>query len=136
MIMFRFIILLLLWLPALSFAQHLPEKDPKNENVFLRAEVMPSFPGGEQAMYKFISSNLKYPLAAAQNGIEGKVYLSFIVDAKGKIKEITALRENDPDLRKEAIRVIRSMPDWTPGMQDGAPVDVRMSLPVYFKLSE
>lgn len=128
-------ILILLVVPYLSSAQQLPEKDPKNENIFIRTEEMPEFPGGPDAMYKYLSANLKYPESAFEQGIQGKVYLSFIVTTKGEIKEVEVIRGVQSDLDKEAIRVVKSMPVWIPGKQDGVPVTVKFTLPIYFNLN-
>lgn len=122
--------------PCYLFSQSLPEKDPKDENVFIRVEVMPEYPGGEKEMFGFISKSMQYPDYALEHGIEGKVILSFIVSDEGKIKEVKVLRGVDATLDAEAVRVVKKMPDWIPGKQNDVPVDVRFTLPVYFKLTE
>ncbi|MBL7923652.1 MAG: energy transducer TonB [Bacteroidia bacterium] len=133
--MFRFIALFLLTLPLAAFSQRLPEKDPKNEHVFVYTEKMPVFPGGEEALYDYIKTHLRYPDSLAGKNIQGKVYLTFIVSEKGKISDVEVLRGVQRDLDQEAVRMIQSMPDWIPGEQSGVPVKVRFSLPVYFKLN-
>ena len=105
------------------------------DSVFEVAEVMPEFPGGTQALFKFISGNLKYPQNAIDGQIEGRVVLQFVVDKAGKVNNIQVKRSIDPALDQAAIDVLRALPDWKPGMQDGQPVNVRYTLPVNFKLS-
>lgn len=93
---------------------------------------MPEFPGG--SANDFIVKELNYPVGAKESGIEGKVYLAFIVNAKGKLVRWSP-RGVHPELDKEAIRIVKAMPDWMPGSQDDVPVDVRLTLPFYFKLN-
>lgn len=96
-----------------------------------------SFPGGLQALFTFISENLRYPAQAAENGIEGKILVQFTVNKDGKITDPKIIRPVDPDLEAEAIRLVRSMPDWIPATDDSdAPVSSVMTLPVNFKISE
>lgn len=106
-----------------------------SDSIFEVAEVMPEFPGGTQALFKFISENLKYPQNAIDGQIEGRVVLQFVVDKAGKVGNIQVKRSIDPALDRAAIDVIRTLPDWKPGMQKGQPVNVRYTLPVSFKLS-
>jgi len=98
------------------------------------AEVMPTFKGGLQAMMKFIQKNLKYPRSAKQMGIEGKVFIKFIVNYEGKVVNIEVVKGIYDDCDKEVVRVIAMMPEWKPGMQNNMPVSVRMILPIKFKL--
>lgn len=105
------------------------------DSVFEVAEVMPEFPGGTQALFKFISENLKYPQNAIDGQIEGRVVVQFVVDKAGKVGNIRVVRSVDKMLDQAAIDVVRALPDWKPGMQDGQPVNVRYTLPVSFKLS-
>ncbi len=107
--------------------------DPEGE-VFVVVEEMPSFPGGEAAMQAFIKKNLKFPQIALENGIQGRVICSFVVDGKGHITGAEVIRSVDPNLDKEALRVINLMPDWKPGKQQGKAVRVRYTLPVVFRL--
>lgn len=97
-------------------------------------QVMPNFPGGMNALYDYIGKNLQYPASARESGIEGKVIVSFTVEKDGCISDIKILRSLDPDCDEEAIRLIQSMPAWTPGKQGDKPVRVRMNLPIVFKL--
>ncbi len=109
------------------------EYDPDGE-VFMFVEEMPGFPGGESALMKFINDNLRYPQLALENGISGRVICTFVIDGRGKVSDIQVIRSVDPNLDREAIRVISMMPDWKPGKQRGKPVRVRYTLPIIFKL--
>ncbi|HIZ25858.1 energy transducer TonB [Barnesiella sp. An55] len=104
------------------------------DSVYEVAEVMPEFPGGTQALYQTIAQNLKYPQNAIDGHIEGRVVLQFVVDKEGKIGHIQVVRSIDKMLDQAAIDVVRTLPDWKPGMQDGQPVNVRYTLPIAFKL--
>ncbi|MFT4169231.1 MAG: energy transducer TonB [Dysgonomonas sp.] len=109
------------------------QEDEPNKR-FEHVEQMPQFPGGEAELMKYINNNIKYPPIAAENGIEGRVVVRFVVEKNGKVSDINILRSVDPSLDKEAARVIRSMPTWIPGMQNGRNVAVYYTLPVLFKL--
>lgn len=111
------------------------EAESGNE-IFMTVETMPEFPGGQTAMMEFIASNMKYPVTAQENGIQGRVTLSFVVDVDGSITDIEVVRGIDPALDKEAIRIIKSMPKWKPGMQRGKPVRVKYTVPVTFRLEK
>lgn len=102
--------------------------------IFIIAQDMPVFPGGYAAMLKYLSENTKYPSAAKEAGISGTVYISFIIDAEGRVTSVNVLRSVSGGCTEEAIRVVSEMPRWTPGLQRGKPVKVRMSLPVKFVL--
>ncbi len=97
-------------------------------------EQMPQYPGGNTELLKYISSNLHFPVVAAENGIQGTVVIRFVVSATGKVSQVTILRPLDPSCDKEALRVISSMPDWVPGKQNGKTVPVYYTVPVRFKL--
>jgi len=117
----------------------LPEKsveetDPNEPDFFLIAEKMPEYPGGEAALRNYLAGNTVYPKIARETGISGVVYVSFIIEPDGSISNIRALREVPGGCTEEAIRVVREMTGWTPGMQRGKAVRVCMNLPVYFKL--
>ena len=107
----------------------------KNDMVFDVVEVMPQFPGGQIAMLKYIMENIKYPKQIMEEGIQGRVTVSFIVEKDGRVSNVRLLRSVQSALDKEAIRVVKSMPKWTPGKQNGKPVRVRFNLPVMFKLN-
>jgi protein TonB len=111
------------------------EKKPVEENkVFTAVEQMPQFPGGEEALMKYIQSHLKYPPVAMENNIQGRVVVQFVVTKTGKIGEIKVARSKDPDLDKEAVRVVKTLPDFIPGKMNGQAVAVWYTLPITFKL--
>jgi protein TonB len=106
---------------------------PKQDNqVFMIVEQMPQFPDGDVAAY--LSSHIKYPVVAQENGIQGRVICQFVVNQDGSIVDVVVVRGVDPSLDKEAVRVIQEMPKWVPGKQGGKPVRVKFTLPVNFKL--
>ena len=107
----------------------------KNDMVFDVVEVMPQFPGGQIAMLKYFMENIKYPEQAMKKGIQGRVAVSFIVEKDGSISDVKPILSVHPLLNKEAVRVVKSMPKWTPGKQNGKPVRVRFNVPVMFKLN-
>jgi protein TonB len=104
------------------------------EQVFTVVEQMPQFPGGEAALMKFLQSHINYPPMAAENGVQGKVVVRFVVDKTGRVGEVKVVRSVDKDLDREATRVCKSLPKFTPGRQNGHPVSVWYTLPVFFKL--
>lgn len=111
------------------------EEDTTDENyIFSIVETMPQFPGGDSAVMEFIKNNLIYPENAKENGVQGKVIVSFVVETDGSISEVTVVRGIDPELDAEAIRLIKSMPKWAPGTQRGKPVRVKYQIPVRFQL--
>lgn len=111
------------------------EKKPVEENkVFTAVEQMPQFPGGEAELMKYIQKNLKYPPVAMENNIQGRVVVQFVVTKTGKIGEVKVARGKDPDLDKEAVRVVKSLPDFIPGKMNGQSVNVWYTLPITFKL--
>ena len=104
------------------------------EKVWDVIEQMPQFPGGEMELMKFLGNNIKYPVIAQENGIEGRVIIGFIVSKTGLISDVTVLRSLDPSCDREAVRVVKTLPKWIPGKQNGENVNVRYTLPVAFKL--
>jgi protein TonB len=112
------------------------EEKPKEvkEEVFRSVEQMPQFPGGEAALMKYLQSHINYPPMAAENNVQGRVVVQFVVDKTGKVGEVKVLRSVDKDLDKEAVRVCKSLPKFTPGRQNGQAVSVWYTLPVTFKL--
>ena len=109
---------------------------PVNKNsVYDVVEQMPSFPGGISGLRTYLNQNIRYPAEAQENCVQGRVVVSFVVGKDGHISDVTVLRSVDPSLDKEAIRVIRNMPRWTPGKQRGEPVRVRYNVPVSFRLN-
>ena len=112
-----------------------PEEEEEEEVIFVVVESMPEFPGGQQALFKYLSENVKYPVIAQENGIQGRVICQFVVNKDGSIVDIEVVRSGgDPSLDKEAVRVIKSMPKWKPGKQRGKAVRVKYTVPVNFKL--
>ena len=112
--------------------RYFPEID--HSKAYDVVEKMPSFPGGQNRLMEFLKINMKYPLIAEDNGIEGRVIVQFIVKADGHIENVRIAHSVNPLLDKEAIRLIKAMPRWEPGMQGGEKVDVRYTLPVTFRL--
>lgn len=110
------------------------EEDAEANTIFTVVEQQPEFPGGEAALMAFIKKNLKYPAFAAENGIQGRVTLSFVVEKDGSVTDIQEMRSPSEDLTKEAKRVVSAMPKWKPGKQRGKPVRVKYVLPVTFRL--
>ncbi len=111
------------------------EDKPEVENkVFDVVEQMPSFPGGPSALNQYLSNNVKYPVVAQENGVQGRVVVSFVVERDGSITDVKVVRSVDPSLDREASRVVSSMPKWIPGKQNGSPVRVKYNVPVSFKL--
>jgi protein TonB len=108
---------------------------PAVEEIFTIVEQMPEFPGGAASMMKFIGNNTKYPAVARRMGIEGTVFVSFVIDTEGKISEVNAIKGISPDCDKEAVRVIQTMPPWKAGKQNGKPVKVRFVVPIKFTLA-
>jgi protein TonB len=103
---------------------------------FVLVEQMPKFPGGENAMFKYISDNIVYPKAAQKSGIAGTVYIFFIIDKKGNVTSTEVRRgvKGGEELNAEALRVIKEMPQWEPGYQNGKPVSVQLTVPIKFTL--
>lgn len=101
---------------------------------FVVVEQMPSFPGGDAALMKYLSDNIRYPVIAAESGIQGRVILQFVVNRDGTIVDIEVVRSIDRSLDAEAVRVVSNMPRWTPGRQRGRTVRVKYTLPVNFRL--
>lgn len=120
-----------------DIAVNTPPPAPKEEvtnKVFDVVEVMPSFPGGQGALMSYLSSHTKYPVVAQENGVQGRVTVSFVVERDGSITDVHVVRSVDPSLDREAARVVSSMPNWQPGKQNGSAVRVKFNVPVQFKL--
>ncbi len=135
------------WIAAISNQQFAPfeyvlpfslsKRTKKNNDagrVFISVEQMPSYPGGEEALRKDITSNIRYPIEAQKKGIEGKVFVGFIVDTTGFIKDVKVVRGVHPALNMEATRVVKSLKQWIPGMQKGEKVCVSYTVPINFVL--
>ena len=115
------------------------EEKPKEDlsrKVFDVVEKMPSYPGGNGALQKWLASNITYPAAAAENGVEGRVIVAFVVEPDGSVSDVRIARGVDPSLDREALSVVKRMPKWIPGMQNGSPVRVKFNVPVTFKLQK
>ncbi len=106
----------------------------KKEEPYTMVEQMPQFPGGPAELLKYIAKNLKYPVIAQENGIQGKVILRFVVSAQGQVEDVKVIRSLDPYCDKEAIRVVKSLPQWIPGKQNGRNVPVYYTCPIVLKL--
>ena len=110
------------------------EEEAEEAEVFFIVEDMPEFPGGDLALRKYIANAIKYPVIAQENGIQGKVYVTFVVGKDGKVTGARIARGVDPSLDKEALRVVNSLPTWKPGKQRGKPVNVSYTVPINFVL--
>lgn len=114
-----------------------PPPAPKPEvatKIFDVVEEMPSFPGGNGALMSYLANNIKYPVVAQENGVQGRVTVSFVVERDGSISDVRVARSVDPSLDREAQRVVKSMPRWKPGKQNGSAVRVKYTVPVVFRL--
>ncbi len=110
-------------------------EDAKGRTVYTMVSDMPSYEGGDAAMFRYLQRNVKYPSEARNNNVEGTSYVQFIVDTDGGVDNVEVVKTSgDITLDEEAIRVVQSMPDWKPGMQNGAPVNVRYILPIKFQM--
>lgn len=110
--------------------------NPKKSNVFTAVEEMPKYPGGDQELLKYLAANLKYPVEAQQNKIEGKVYIRFIVTEDGDIDKATVMKSLNKECDEEALRVIKGMPKWEPGKQNGVNASVYYVIPFHFSLNK
>ena len=131
--LFGLFIALLVCLP--SFAQQKPVEKVDSDGVYLMPDQLPEFPGGIQAMMKFLSTNIKYPVEAQKKGISGRVIVQFVIMEDGTLDQAKVIRGVDPLLDEEALRVVKSMPKWKPGMDRGEAVKVRFTAPIMFNLS-
>ena len=121
-----------------------PQKQPaapvlkatKNGNVFNVVEKQPQFPGGLKAMATYLGKNVKYPTVDRENNVQGKVFVSFVVEPDGKLTDVQAVRGPSETLKAEAVRVLASSPAWKPGSQGGKKVRVQYTVPVNFVISE
>lgn len=109
---------------------------PKEEKPLTVVEQMPQYPGGDGELMKFLSGEIKYPVVAAENGIQGRVVVRFVVGKDGKVSDVKVVKSLDPSLDKEAVRVVQKMPNWVPGKQNGRSVAVYYTLPVTFRLQQ
>jgi TonB family protein len=113
-------------------------QDASGKMVYYKAEVDPSYIGGKDELAKYLKDNLKYPQEAIANHAEGHVFVDFIIDARGRVRDVVATdligEDVDPSFKEEAVRVVAAMPGWKAGMQHGKPVDVSFSIPITFEL--
>jgi len=114
--------------------EHKVVVEEKKPEIFSHVEVMPEFPGGQSALLKWLGDNIIYPTIAQEQGIQGRVTLRFVVKPDGSVDDVQVVKGLDPSCDKEAVRVVKKMPKWIPGKQNGNPVYVYFSLPVTFKL--
>jgi protein TonB len=121
---------------VLKAKEVIADEKPKEEEtkVFDVVEQMPEFPGGQAALLKWIGDHIKYPAVAEENGIQGRVVCTFVVERDGSVTDVQVARSIDPSLDKEAIRVLKQMPRWNPGKQNGSSVRVKYTVPVTFRL--
>ncbi|MCM1070927.1 MAG: energy transducer TonB [[Clostridium] fimetarium] len=112
------------------------KKEPVKEEVFTAVEQMPQFPGGDAELLKYIATHIKYPTMAAENNIQGRVVVKFVVKKDGQVGDVVVLRGRDPDLDKEAQRVVKTLPKFIPGKMNGQAVAVWYTLPINFKLQQ
>ena len=111
-----------------------PKHVVEETKIFIVVEQMPMFPGGDGALMGYLRDNIHYPTVAAENGVQGRVVVGFVVERDGSITDVNILRGVDPSLDREAMRVVKSMPKWTPGKQNGSAVRVKYQVPVSFRL--
>lgn len=110
------------------------EEEEEEEEIFQVVESDPQFPGGAEAMYRYVSQNMRYPQLARENGISGRVYVTFVVEKDGSLSGVRVLRDIGGGCGHEAVRIVKSMPRWIPGKQRGKNVRVQYNLPVNFSL--
>ena len=111
------------------------EEEESEEVIFTVVESMPTFPGGDAARIKYLNNNIKYPQMARESGIQGRVFVTFVVERNGKVTDVKVLRGIGGGCDEEAIRVIKNMPNWVAGKQRGKPVRVQFNMPILFKLN-
>ena len=111
-----------------------PKHVVEETKIFTVVEQMPMYPGGDAALMGYLRDNIKYPTVAAENGVQGRVVVGFVVERDGSITDVNILRGVDPSLDREAMRVVKSMPRWNPGKQNGSAVRVKYRVPVSFRL--
>lgn len=107
-----------------------------NEEVFTLVEQLPEYPGGKAMMHEYMAKNFKYPIPAKNNNIQGRVYVTFVIEKDGSVSNAQVVRGIGSGCDEEALRLVNSMPKWTPGIQKGEPVRVKYTLPISFKLQQ
>lgn len=121
------------------FANHLHAQlldQPDSTKVLSFSEVMPEFPGGQEAFKKYIQDNIVYPRKARKNNVQGGVIITFVVRADGSISDITLVKSLNEECDYEALRIVKKMPSWKPGSDKGKPVNVKFVLPITFRLAD
>jgi protein TonB len=111
------------------------QEEDEEVQIFTVVESMPSYPGGEAARIEYLNANIKYPQMARESGIQGRVFVTFVVEKDGRVTDVKVLRGIGGGCDEEAIRVIKNMPKWDPGKQRGKPVRVQFNMPILFKLN-
>lgn len=119
---------------VLKAKEVIAQEKPVEEKVFDLVEQMPQFPGGDAALFEYLSTHIKYPTIAEENGVQGRVIVTFVVERDGSITDVKVVKSVDPSLDKEASRVVAGMPKWIPGKQNGSAVRVKYTVPVTFRL--
>ncbi|ADV42391.1 TonB family protein [Bacteroides helcogenes] len=132
--LFSLLVLLFACLPL--FCQNRSKPMVDADGVYLVTEKMPEYPGGVSAMMQYLSSNIKYPVEAQKKNISGRVMVQFVIMEDGKLSRIKVIKSLDPLLDEEAMRAVREMPAWSPGMQDGKKVKTRFTIPISFNLDK
>lgn len=118
-----------------DFSNLVFEEETREEGeIFMIVEEMPEFPGGTEALQKYLAQSVRYPVIAQENGIQGRVYIQFVINQNGEVTNATILRGVDPSLDREALRVVEAMPKWKPGKQRNRPVRVSYTVPINFVL--
>lgn len=119
---------------VLKAKEVIAQEKPVEEKVFDVVEQMPQFPGGDAALFEYLSNHIKYPTIAEENGVQGRVIVTFVVERDGSITDVKVVKSVDPSLDGEASRVVKGMPRWIPGKQNGSAVRVKYTVPVTFRL--
>lgn len=118
-----------------DFSNMVYEEETRDEGeIFMIVEEMPEFPGGTEALQKYLAQSIDYPVIAQENGIQGRVYIQFVINQNGEVTNATIIRGVDPSLDREALRVVEAMPKWKPGKQRNRPVRVSYTVPINFVL--
>lgn len=118
-----------------DFSNMVFEEETRDEGeIFMIVEEMPEFPGGTEALHKYLAQSVRFPVIAQENGIQGRVYIQFVINQNGEVTNATILRGVDPSLDREALRVVEAMPKWKPGKQRNRPVRVSYTVPINFVL--
>ena len=131
----KWMLFIFIFLLVLAFFASAQEKTI-NQKVYSEVDEMPVFKGGQEALMKFLQDNIVYPEEAKKSGFQGKVFISFVIDELGVVRESRITRGVNPALDKEAFRVVKLLPEWVPGKKEGKPVKVEMTLPIKFALDD